>query len=422
VVRQSNGRSTIYLGRDGFWHGRVTVGVRDDGRPDRRHTMSKSRSTVVRRVNELERGRESGQLAKAGERWTVGEWLIHWLDNIAGPFVKVNTLAGYRVAVHRHLVPGIGRHRLAKLKPEHLERLYLKMLKAPTKFGPETKPATVHHTHRTVRAALNEAVRRGYLAKNPALLARTPTVDEDEIEPYTVEEVQRLFVAAGTRRNGARWVVALALGLRQGEALGLQWSDVDFERQTLAIRRGRLRPKYKHGCKTPCGKKYPGYCPRRIPIRDETDTTKSRSGRRYVGLPDALCLLLKEHRVAQVAERLRAGQLWQDGDWIFATETGRPINPRTDWTRWKELLADAGVRDGRLHDARHTAATVLLLLGVSERAMMGIMGWSNPAMAQRYAHMVDPLRRDIAARVDGLLWAASPTQPEPKPDARPEAK
>ena len=81
---------------------------------------------------------------------------------------------------------------------------------------------------------------------------------------------------------------------------------------------------------------------------------------------------------------------------MFATPTGGPLNPRTDWTDWKRLLTAAGVRDGRLHDARHTAATVLLFLGVPERAVMGVMGWSNTAMAARYQHVTADIQRDIA--------------------------
>jgi integrase len=93
-----------------------------------------------------------------------------------------------------------------------------------------------------------------------------------------------------------------------------------------------------------------------------------------------------------------------DEGWLFATDTGRGTSQRTDYDDWKELLADAKVRDGRLHDARHTAATVLLILGVPERAVMGLMGWSSTAMAARYQHMVDSVRSDVAQRVDGLLW------------------
>jgi integrase len=112
-------------------------------------------------------------------------------------------------------------------------------------------------------------------------------------------------------------------------------------------------------------------------------------------------------------DRLKAGQLWQGGDWLFATPTGGPLNPRTDYTEWKRLLAAAGIRDGRLHDARHTAATALLLLGVSERAVMGLMGWSNTAMASRYQHMTAAIRRDVAARIGSLFWVG---------DAAPEAR
>ncbi len=106
----------------------------------------------------------------------------------------------------------------------------------------------------------------------------------------------------------------------------------------------------------------------------------------------------------QDRERDQAGQLWSDGGWLFATPTGGPTNPRADYDEWKRLPKKAGVRDGRLHDARHTAATVLLLLGVPERAVMGIVGWSHTAMAARYQHITEPIQRDIATRVGGLIW------------------
>lgn len=405
--RQRNGASSIYLGADGYWHGRVTVGTTDDGSPDRRHVMSRTKAKVLKSVKALEQARDSGKVRRAGVDWTVEQWLTHWVESIAGPFVRQSTLAGYRVAVNHHLIPGVGRHRLSALRPEHLEKLYVRMLNTKTKSGNLTKPATVHQTHRTMRTALNEAVRRGYLSSNPAALAKAPRVAEEEVEPFTVEEVQRLLVTANRGRNSARWAFALALGLRQGEALGLKWNDVGLESRTLAIRRSRIRPTYAHGCRPPCGRKFAGHCPDRRPTTPEADETKSRAGRRVIGLPETLCHLLKEHKVQQAQERLRAGQLWHDGGWLFATEVGDPINPRTDWDDWKKLLKRAGIRDGRLHDARHTAATALLLLGVSERTIMGLMGWSNPAMTHRYAHMVDPIRDDVARRVDGLLWADS---------------
>lgn len=222
--RNPNLRSTIYRGRDGYWHGRVTVGIRDDGKPDRRHVSGTNKSNVLAKVRE-EKARETGSVKKAGQRWRVKDWLTHWIDNIAvPPRVTVNTHDGYRTNVERHLIPGVGAHWLERLEPEHLERLYARMKDAGPAAG------TAHYVHRTVRAALNEAVRRGHLPRNPATLAKAPSPSDEEVEPYDVPEVRRLLEAAAQHRNSARWAVALALGLRQGEALGLKWEDVDLDK------------------------------------------------------------------------------------------------------------------------------------------------------------------------------------------------
>jgi integrase len=398
--RKPNGASSIYQGKDGKWHGRVTVGIKDDGTPDRRHVERKIEAEVIRAVRELERQREAGKVRTAGQRWTVAQWLSHWVDNIAANAVRENTLAGYRVAVNSHLIPGIGAHRLEKLQPEHLEKLYTNMQRTGSAAG------TAHQVHRTVRTALNEAVRRGHITSNPAVLARPPRLSDEEFEPYTVDETRRLLETAANQRNGARWAIALSLGLRQGEALGLRWSDIDLDAGSLVVRRARQRPRWRHGCGGKCGRKMGGHCPERIALRPETADTKSRAGRRAIGLPGELVMLLRKHRTDQEREREIAGQLWREGGWVFATPTGQPVNPRTDYTEWKRLLRSAGLRDGRLHDARHTAATVLLILGVPERAVVAIMGWSNPGMAKVYQHMTGRVRKDIAKRVGGLLWQA----------------
>ncbi|GAA4461040.1 tyrosine-type recombinase/integrase [Phytohabitans houttuyneae] len=409
MPRKPNGASSIYQGSDGSWHGRVTIGIRDDGKPDRRHVRGKTEATVTRKVRALERDRDNGNVRKPGENWTVAKWLTHWLENIATPNVRENTAAGYRVAVNVHLIPGIGAHRLEKLTAEHIEKLTRKMQ------ANGSAAATAHQAHRTLRTALNEAMRRGHITKNPASLAKPPRLDDTEVEPYTVEEVQRILIAVGERRNGARWALALALGLRQGEALGLKWSDVDLENGTLIVRRSRLRPRWQHGCSKPCGRKMGGHCPDRRPLRDEAADTKSRAGRRRIGLPDQVVSLLQQHKRVQDAERTKAAQLWTEDGWVFTTPTGGPLNPRTDYTEWKRLLKAAGLRDARLHDARHTAATVLLVLKVAERAVMGIMGWSDSGMTKRYQHLTGQVRRDVAERVGGLLWqppAADRTEPD----------
>jgi len=404
-TRAPNGASTIYFGKDGYWHGRVTVGVKDNGLPDRRHVMSKDEATVVEKVRKLERERDEGKVRKPGQRWTVEQWLNHWLESIvAPPSITENAHDAYRNAVRVHLIPGVGAHRLDKLAPEHLERLYRKMTKAGS------SPGNAHQVHRTIRAALNEAMRRKHITENPAVLARAPKLDEPEVEPYSVDAVKRILEAAMQKRNGGRWAIALALGLRQGEALGLQWPDIDLDAGTLIVRRSRLRPKWQHGCSlASCGKRHAGHCPSRKPLRLDTGATKSKAGRRGIGLPDELVTLLKQHRAEQDRERLTAGQLWQESSYVFTSPTGRPLNPRTDHAEWKRLLKHAKVPDRRLHDARHTAATVLLLLKIPERTVMGVMGWSNTAMAARYQHIIAAIRRDVAQSVGGLLWRPAET-------------
>ena len=257
-------------------------------------------------------------------------------------------------------------------------------------------------------------MRRGHLTRNVATLPVPPRIDEEEVEPYDIEEVQRLLAEAAKLRNSARWAVALALGLRQGEALGLRWADVDLENGTLRVRKNRLRPKYRYGCGGTCDRK-PGYCKQRVWTNSDTDDTKSRAGRRVIGLPDELVALLGLHRIEQDRELRVAVQLWVESGYVFTSPVGAPLIPSTDYDAWKKLLTDAKVRDGRLHDARHTAATVLLILGVPERVVMQIMGWSSTAMAARYQHVTSGIRRKVAKQVGGLIWQVAKQKEGKKP-------
>jgi integrase len=133
---------------------------------------------------------------------------------------------------------------------------------------------------------------------------------------------------------------------------------------------------------------------------------KSEAGNRSFTLPDELFDLLMKHEEVQKQERAHAGTEWQDGGWMFTQPNGRPIDARRDWGEWKLILREAGVRDARLHDARHTAATVLLLLGVHERVVMDVMGWSSPDMRKRYMHVTEGLRQDVADQLNGYFWKA----------------
>ncbi|MGH3889171.1 MAG: tyrosine-type recombinase/integrase [Pseudonocardiaceae bacterium] len=422
-TRAPNGASTVYRGKDGYWHGRVTVGVLDNGKPDRRHVQATTEAEVIRKVRKLERDRDTGKVRKPGNEWTVEKWLLHWYEHIAAPSVRYKTQTYYCTAITKYLRPGIGAHRLERLESEHIERLYARLRREGA------KSSTLLQVHRTLRAALNEAEKRDRITRNPIRVVRSPQTEETEIEPLTVEDAQALLTMARQRRNGVRWAVALALGLRQGETLGLKWPDIVTEWHhgceekscgasepeqcptghatgTVAVRRALQRQTWQHGCQPTkwCGGTRGADCPARHGGGLVTVEPKSRAGRRVVSLPPSLFSALLEHRTEQEGERRVAADLWRDDGWVFAQPNGKPTDPRADYGEWKELLAAAGVREARLHDARHTAATMLLVLNVADRAVMDLMGWSKIDMAQRYMHVPDELRRRIAAQVDGLLW------------------
>ena len=434
-TRAPNGASSIYLGKDGKWHGRVTVGILPDGRPDRRHRERATEGEVIEAVRKLERERESGTVRKPGRAWTVAAWLNHWLDNIVTPSIRRKAADRYRTDVRQYLIPGLGAHRVDKLTPEHVEKLYSKLHERK----PPLSSSTIYHVHATLRASLNEAVRRGHLARNPVLIARSPRVIEPEIVPLTVKEAKQILVVAGERRNGVRFALALGVGLRQGEAIGLKWADLDIGTGSLTVRRALQRQTWQHGCEDPklCSakrhKKKP--CPdpcnshtRECPPPCRDDCTaharhcpqrrggglvevepKSEAGRRLVSVPKPLLEWIRQHREEQKVEREAAGTAWEEGDWIFTQPVGKPIDPRADYQEWRDLLKAAGVRAARLHDARHTAATMLLVLKVPVRAAMDIMGWSEASMASRYMHVPDEFKQEIAGQVAGLLWSAPST-------------
>lgn len=433
--------STVYLGSDGYWHGRVTMGIRDDGKPDRRHVQSKDESEVRRKVRELENARDNGTARKPGERWKAGQWLTHWVENIAPLTCRYKTMAGYRTAVYLHLVPGIGDHWMDKIEPGHFEKLY-RLMQAPPPKGKGLKAGTAHQAHRTARTAWREAQRRKIVIWNAAELAKAPRIEEDEIEPFSSEEITAIVAAALKRRNGVRYVVGLALGCRQGEALGFRWDRLDRKKKVYRVKSALQRQTWQHGCDNPhkCGTKYhkakpcregckrhtrscPPPCPpdctghaRWCPQRHSGGLVevpvKSRAGNRSLTLPEELFGLLLRHEEAQKREREHAGTEWHESEWMFTQANGVPIDPRRDLDEWKAILGEAGVRDARLHDARHTAATVLLLLGVDKRVVMEVMGWSTITMAERYMHVTEELRHDVARQLNDYFWKAGVAEPD----------
>jgi len=279
--------------------------------------------------------------------------------------------------------------------------------------------STVAHVRRTLSAAFSQAVRRGITARSPVPLASAPRVVEKQVEPLSRDEARRVLDAADGERNGAAWTIAISLGLRRGEVLGLRWRDVDLDAGQLTVWQAAQRLPWLHGCQDtrPCGLR-PSRCPQRHGGGIVFDTPKSAAGGRTVPLPAPLVDALRAHRSRQLEERLRAGSRWQDHGLVFAGSFGQPVSPEEHSRSWRRLLGTAGVRPARLHDARHTAATLLLVQGVDSRVVMDLMGWSQQSMTRRYQHVIPELARDAADRMTAALWGPTATTTATTPTGR----
>jgi integrase len=308
-------------------------------------------------------------------------------------------------------------------------------------FRAELAASHVLKVHHILSRALKIAVRRGKIGRNVADLVDPPTVAPVEQDSLDQPEAKKVLVTADQRRNGARWSVGLACGLRQGEALGLRWEYVDFETGDARIWWQLQRNRWRHGCADPhaCGARlHRKLCPKKCTRHRKTAncvrrekghprpcpvgcvghaiSCPNRTGgglvfrkpkgkdKRTVNFPRPLIARLRQHKIQQDAERLAAAEMWTDLDLVFCQPNGRPIDPRDDWEEWGELLTEAGVRYVRVHDGRHTAGTLLAEQGVHVRTIQQILGHADVRTTQGYVHVSDPIVRDAAERMGGALW------------------
>ena len=344
----------------GKWVGMLDLGWRD-GKRRRKAVYGATQREAIRNLNTAKRElAQHGDLPTASP--TVEAWMRQWLDEIAPERVKETVLPGYRSKVEQYVIPSIGRVKLDKLTPEHLDRMYAGMRKRT----PPLSAGTILQTHRIVARALKVAHRYGKVTRNVATLIDSPPTPKNRRKGLSPTEVAAVTEAAAGDPMESRWLAAVILGMRQGEALGLGWDDVDLDEGTITIRRALARV-------TGQGLKMV--------------TPKSETSRRTFPVPDFILESLRAHKEAQPEHPL--GLVWCRDD-------GRPIDPHDDWEAWKALLARAEVADYRLHDARHSAATALILLGVPLTTVMTILGHSNISMTTRY---VDT---DIAAMREAM--------------------
>jgi integrase len=222
------------------------------------------------------------------------------------------------------------------------------------------------------------------IERNPVELTDSIRVAQYEATFLDAEQARALLAAAAGDRLEALYAVACALGLRQGEALGLRWSDVDLEGRALTVRATLQRQK---GAGL---------------VLAEPKTKRSK---RSLHLPDVALRALRAHRVRQTEERFRARELWRDNDLVFTTLEGRPLSAsHVIASSFRPIVRAAGL-PGRLrfHDLRHSAATLLLAQGVPQRVVMEQLGHSTLATTTRYMHVVPQLKTDAAAAMDRAL-------------------
>ena len=250
-------------------------------------------------------------------------------------------------------------------------------------------PRSLTQWRAVLRRALNVAMRWGWVSRNASSLAEPPRMQEDEVRPLTIADARALLSAVKGDRLEALFQVALALGLRQGETLGLTWKDIDLDTGTLSVRRTlqRVRSEWMFG---------------------EPKTPKSR---RTIPLPEPVAVALREHRRRQLEERLRAGPAWESEEWgdlVFPDELGRPLSGFHVLRRFRSLLELAGLPPMRYHDLRHGAASLMAAQGVLARVAMELLGHSQIATTMNvYTHVTPQDQREASAKVSEAIWGRS---------------
>ena len=383
MVKRMRHEGSIFQRKDSRWCGLISLGWEGERRK-RKYFYGATAAEVQEQLLKARSDHSKG-LPVSLERQTVGQFLNRWLTDSVKPSVRPRTFESYELTVRLHLEPELGKIRLEKLTPQHVQTV----LNRKSRDG-KLSARSVAYIRAVLRQGLNQALRWGLITRNPATLVDPPRSVRREIAPLNADQARALLEAAKGNRLEAFYVVSLLLGLRRGEVLGLRWQDVDFDQRTLKVRQTIQRIAHKLTAGTA------GLVPA------EPKTEKSR---RTLSLPDGVIRALKAQRARQATERLSAGTDWRDSDLIFTSPTGKPLDPKAVHCDFKRLLAKAELPTAtRLHDLRHSAASLLLAQGVPLRTIMELLGHSSLAMtANVYAHVAPAVLREVADRMDVIF-------------------
>jgi len=368
--RENNEGSIHFWTNRGLWRGYVSVG---GGK--RKYVYGKTRQEARDKLADALRAQRQGTLV-VGPRHTLKQYLTAWLRDTVQPSVRPWTYKGYEVLVRVHIVPELGNVALDKLTPQHVQALMNR------KLGAGVAPKTVQYMRGVLRTALEQALRWGLVSRNVAALVDGPRVERSVRAVLDADMARVLVEAARADRLGALYVVALALGLRQGEALGLRWSDVDFGGGLLHVRHQLQR----------------------VSGSAELVPPKTARSRRTLPMPGLVVEALRAHETRQAEERAQAGR-WHDSGFVFTSVIGTPLDGPNVTKAFQRFLERCGLPRMRFHDLRHSCATLLLARGdVSHRMVMELLGHSQIALTMNtYTQVLPELKQQTARGMDAIL-------------------
>jgi integrase len=376
MAKRGHGEGSIYRRKDGRWTAEISL----EGRKSK-FLYGKTRKEVQEKLKTALYEQQQGMLV-TGPQQKVGQFLSHWLEDVHKQSIRPRTYERYEEIVRLHLVPEIGHHHIQKLSPQNLQAFYKK------KLEDGLSATTVISFHNLLHKALETAVRGNLLARNPCDLVSPPRRKHFEIQPLSIQQIRQFLAVTRGHRQEARFILALATGMRRGELLGLKWQDIDLERGTLQVRRILTR--------------IPGKLPGKGFEEAEPKTDK---GRRSIVLPSFAVEALRQHRLRQREAKLKAGPAWRDHDYVFCTPIGTHLNPTRDVLDvLKSFLKQAGLPDIRFHDLRHSSATMLLGMKVHPKIVQEILGHSQIAITMDiYSHILPTMQEEAMNKLNDVL-------------------
>ena len=311
-----------------------------------------------------------------------------WLP-MTEPRVKPSTFFSYRRNLELHVLPTLGRKPLQQLTPPMLTSLYGQLAQSEGRAeGLSAK--TISYIHATLHKVLGDAVDSGLLGRNIAAGAKPPRPSKRAtggINAWEPDELVRFLEAVRGTRLGPIWRLAAMTGMRRGEVLGLRWQDLDLDRARLSVRQALVSVGYDVIHSTP-----KSHCARVIDLDAETVAQ------------------LEAHRQRQDEERAEWGADYQDQDLVVAKENGEPIHPHTFSQSFERLIEKHHLRRIRLHDLRHTHATLALKAGVPVKVISERLGHESPAFTlKQYAHVIPGMQAEAAAQVAAMIDGPPPS-------------